>query len=319
MEQIINMIKKSKTFLIISHINPDGDTIGSNIGLSLSLKSIGKDVISYCDSKIPFEYQFLLSNDFKMLTIPENIMKSKFDVMIMLDCADSKRTKHYQEFRNISEILINIDHHKSNDKFGDLNIIYEDYSSTGEIVYDILINGGFPVNRSIAEAIYTAIITDTGSFRYSNTNSRTFDIASDLIKYGVNSWEISQKIYENKPYKRIMLLKEALNSLKLNTKGKIAVLSISKNILDVYNATGEDTDGLVNYGRSIEGVEVSIFIREEENGCKLSFRSKGKVDVSSLARTFDGGGHRNAAGGFINKPLFEVEKLIMNIAEEYVF
>ena len=315
-DRIVKKINIAKTILIVSHKNPDGDTLGANFGLALSLIEKGKNVISYCDSSIPFEYRFLLKDRISFTNRIDTINEF-FDVIIFVDCGDQYRTLFFDKIRNLSKCIINIDHHKTNSNFGDINLVKYDESSTGEIIFDLLIEGNLPVNKDIAECLYTAIITDTGSFRYSNTTEKTFITASNLMKYGINSWDISEKIYENKPLKRIFIMKEALNSLVISENKKVAIMVIKKELLKKYSATSEDTDGLVNIGRSIQGVEFSIFIREEDNGCKISFRSKGNLDVAGFAKEIGGGGHKNAAGAFIKEPLKVAENKIMEIIKKH--
>ncbi len=312
LKKIGEVINSNHSFLIISHKNPDGDTIGSNFALSESLTIEGKDVISYCENDVPEDFKFLLNENINFTNKVDDFSNKKFDVTIAVDGSDKKRFSEFDSIKLSSKIIINIDHHKTNEYFGDYNYVDVDACSTASIIYDLINILNFKINLNIAKSIYTGIITDTGSFRYSNTNKRTFKIASELMEYGINAWEIAEKIYENIPYKRIRLLSEALNNLYLTANNKIAIMSVTKNTLKKYNATYEDTDGFVNYGRSIKGVELSIFIREEDNGCKLSFRSKGNIDASKLAEKFGGGGHFNAAGAFIEKPLDEVLKIINN-------
>ena len=313
LKEISEKILNSKSFLIASHKNPDGDTIGANFALSEALKIYGKDVISYCENKVPEDFEFLLNENINFTCKISNLDNKKFDVFIAVDASDTKRFSEFEKLKALSDFIINIDHHKTNEFFGDLNYVDIKASATAEIIFNLLKILNFKINQNIAKSIYTGIITDTGSFRYSNTTSETFKIASELMNYGIDAWDIAEKIYENIPYKRIKLLSEALSSLYLTANNKIAILCLNRDILTKYNATYEDTDGFVNYGRSIKGVELSIFIREEENGCKLSFRSKGNIDASKLAEQFGGGGHFNAGGAFVNKPLHEVVKLIDNI------
>ena len=303
MNKVVETLKNSRNILIISHRNPDGDTIGANFGLYLSLKNLGKEITSYCDSEIPFEFKFLLSSEINFTNDIEQVLKKKFDTVVMIDCADNNRVKNFDKIRMSCKILINIDHHVTNNNFGDINLVQPEKSSTGEIVYNILKQGNFPLNKEIVVPLYVAVMTDTGSFRYSNTTSETFIVASELISYGINAYEITEKVYESKPYKRILLLKEALNNLYLSENKKVAVMTLNKDILKKYNASYDDTDGFVNYGRSIKGVEISIFIEEQDDGCKLSFRSKGNIDVAEIALKCGGGGHRNAAGAFVESNL----------------
>lgn len=316
MNKIIQTLKNNNKFLIISHKNPDGDTIGANFGLYLSLTKAGKEVVSYCDSELPYEFKFLLNYGINFTSSFEDILDNNFDVVVMVDCADSGRVKEFSKIKSNCKTLINIDHHITNNNFGDLNLVQPEKSSTGEIIFNVLKKGDFPINRNIAIPLYVAVVTDTGSFRYSNTTPETFIVASELISYGFNAYEITEKIYESKPYKRILLLREALNNLYLSDNKKVAVMTLSKDILKKYNASYDDTDGFVNYGRSIDGVEISIFIKEQDDGCKLSFRSKGNIDVTEIALKFDGGGHRNAAGAFVATDLKNTVKKINSVLKE---
>ena len=319
MNKIIEILKNSKSVLIISHKNPDGDTIGANFGLHLSLKELGKNVMSYCDSDIPYEFRFLKNMGVKFTNNLKNILKDNYDSVVMVDCADSGRVADFDKIKELTKNLINIDHHITNNNFGDFNLVEPEKSSTGEIIFNILKKGNFPINKNIATNLYVAVVTDTGSFRYSNTKPETFLVASELLAYGINAYEVTEKIYESIPYKRILLLKEALNNLYLSENKKVAVMTLKKEVLKKFNASYDDTDGFVNYGRSIDGVEISIFIKEQDNGCKLSFRSKGNIDVSVLSQKFGGGGHKNAAGAFVDFTLEETIKKINGILYELGF
>ena len=317
LEKISEIIKNNNSFLIISHKNPDGDTIGANFALAETLKLKRKSVLSYCEHYVPEDFRFLLNENISFTNEIAKIKDKKFDVLIAVDASDIRRFSEYGTLKNVSNIVINIDHHKTNEFFGDFNFVDLEASATAEIIYELIKILNYPITLNIAKSIYTGIITDTGSFRYSNTTAKSFKIASELMEYGINAWDISEKIYENIPYKRIKLLSEALKTLYLTSNDKIAIMCLDRKTLKKFNATYEDTDGFVNYGRSIRGVELSIFIREEENGCKLSFRSKGNVDASKLAEQFGGGGHFNAAGAFIEKSLKDALSIINKIIDDF--
>ncbi len=316
-DKILLKIEESKNILIVSHKNPDGDTLGAGLGLAISLLLQNKNVVAYCASKIPFEYEFLLKDKINFFNSIEDIDKLLFQLAIFVDCADERRTSHFDKISEISEFIINIDHHKTNTGFGDINLVEPKASSTGEIIFKLLDRGKLPINRDVAECLYTALLTDTGSFRYSNTTGDTFATASALLNYGINTWEIAEKVYENKPLKRIYIMKEALDSLIISKNKKVAVMLLKNDVLRKYNASSEDTDGIVNIGRSIAGVEFSIFIREENNGCKISFRSRGNIDVAKFAQKLGGGGHKNAAGAFLKKPLNIAMEKITKLIGEY--
>ena len=315
LKKIVNIIESHNSFIIASHKNPDGDTIGANFALSEVLKLKGKNVISYCENDVPEDFKFLLNSNIKFNNEVEKISNQKYDILIAVDASDENRFSEFRKLKSLCKLVINIDHHKTNDFFGDFNYVDLKASATAEIIYELIKIMDSTITLNIAKSIYTGIITDTGSFRYSNTTAKTFRIAAELMEYGIDAWDIAEKIYENIPYKRIKLLSEALSTLYLTANNKIAIMCVNKETLKKYNATYEDTDGFVNYGRSIKGVELSILIREEDNGCKLSFRSKGYVDASKLAEKFGGGGHFNAAGAFIEKPMKDTLKIINHIIE----
>ncbi len=316
LKEIAKKVLDSSTIIIASHKNPDGDTIGSNFALAEILNLNGKKVISYCEHKVPEDFKFLLNENIIFTHKIEDISKDKYDLFIAVDASDIKRFSEFETLKSVSKIIINIDHHRTNEFFGDYNYVDLKASATAEIIYYLIKVMNYDITLNVAKSLYTGIITDTGSFRYSNTTPRTFKIVSELMEYGINAWDIAEKIYENIPFKRIKLLSEALQTLYLTSNDKIAVMCINKEILKKYNATYEDTDGFVNYGRSIKGVELSIFIREEDEGCKLSFRSKGNVDASNLAKFFGGGGHFNAAGAFVPLHLNDVIKKVNEIIKK---
>jgi phosphoesterase RecJ-like protein len=209
------------------------------------------------------------------------------------------------------DAFINIDHHLSCEEFGKYNLIDSTASATGALIYRIIRGAGHPINFEIALCIYTAIITDTGSFRYSNSNPEAFAIAGEMIAAGVNAWDVAENLYESQPRKRLELLSQVLPTLVFSSRGDVASLTV---MLDMYDRTGtgpELTDGFINYPRSVRGVEVSLLFREIKPGSwKIGFRSKGKVDVAALAAAFGGGGHHNAAGCNLDGDLAEVKERV---------
>lgn len=312
-ESIIAEIRANESFLVTTHESPDGDAVGSSLALAGYLKRLGKDVtVHFCDP-VPDLYTFLPLAESAAQTLPDR----DFDVCIVLDVGEFRRAgKQVTDCRRIGK-YINIDHHLTRDNFGEINYIDSTAAATGVLVYRIIKAAGDAIDYETALCLYTAIITDTGSFRYSNANPEAFAIAGELVATGINTWSIAEKLYESQPRQRLELLALALSTLTISERGDFASLTVT---LDMYIKTGasaELTDGFVNYPRSIRGVEVSVFFREIDPGqFKVGFRSKGKVDVSSLAAAFGGGGHHNAAGCTIEGTLDDVRQKVFAYLEK---
>lgn len=306
-DQIIGEIKKGKTFLVSSHVNPEGDAVGSSLALALGMRQLGKDVTVYLPDRVPEIFRFLPSAD-KVVSR----LDGTYDATFVVDCGQMDRLG--REFNNIDEKgkIINIDHHPTNNGFGDINILEPGASATGEIVFDLLKAIPVVITIDMATNIYTAILTDTGSFRYSSATPRAFQIAGELVAKGVDPWGIAQRVYESYPAKRFRLLGEVLETLEVTSSRKVASLIVTQEMLDKTGADKELTDGFVNFARAVEGVEVAVLFRESGPGvCKVSFRSRGRCDVSQIAEVFGGGGHRNAAGCEIKGPLEEVKAKVL--------
>jgi len=311
--KIIHEIESNNSFLVTTHEGPDGDAVGSTMALASFLRARGKDVtIYYCD-QIPDTYRFLPLTDLVVHAIPDR----SFDVCFVLDAGELKRAgAEMSAFRGCAK-TINIDHHPYCEEFGDLNYVDPSASATGALIYRIIKAAGFELDYETALCVYVAIVTDTGSFRYSNADPEAFQISGELVATGINPWSVAEKLYESQPLKRLELLALALSTLTISKKGEFASITVT---LDMYQKTGaspELTDGFVNYPRSIHGVEVSVFFREIRSGAfKISFRSKGKINVSSFAMAFGGGGHHNAAGCTLLGSLDEVRETIFSYLDQ---
>jgi phosphoesterase RecJ-like protein len=286
-------IAKNRTFLITTHESPDGDAVGSTLALACYLRKLGKEVVLYCRDSLPELYTFLPLADKVVNAIPAG----HYDICFVLDVGELSRAgAELAEFPGIGK-LINIDHHLHCDRFGAINLIDSNACATGALIYRIIREAGHEIDYAIALCIYTAVITDTGSFRYSNANPEAFAIAGEMVAAGVNAWYVAEKLYECQPRQRLALLALALATLEVSSRGDYAAVTVTLEMFDKSGATPELTDGFVNYPRSIRGVEVAIFFREIEHKLfKVGFRSKGTIDVSALAAVFGGGGHHNAAG-----------------------
>jgi phosphoesterase RecJ-like protein len=312
-QRIISEITQNRSFLVATHENPDGDAVGSSLALACYLSALGKDVTVFSCDPLPDNYSFLPLADSVVTTIPER----NFDICFVLDAGDLSRTgRDPDRFRQMGKI-INIDHHPDNKVFGDINLLDPQASATGALVYRLITASGFSIDYSTALCIYTAIVTDTGSFRYSNADHEAFQISGQMVSYGINPWYVAEKLYESQPRQRLELLGLALSTLHVTDRGNIASITVTLEMFDKTGATPELTDGFINYPRSIGGVEVAVFFREVEKGLfKVGFRSKGKVDVSALASAFGGGGHHNAAGCKISGSLDETKQRVLSHIEK---
>ncbi len=309
---ITEIIRRCTSFLITTHESPDGDAIGSSLGLASFLRAIGKDVCVHYKDPVPDLYAFLPGSDAVCAHIPGR----DFDAAFVLDIGERRRAG--EEFCSFSRCgtVINLDHHLTCETFGDVNLIDCQAAATGVLVHRVMAHYGYAVDRQTALCLYVSIITDTGSFRYSNANREAFSIAGEMIEAGVNAWDVAEQLYENQPQKRLELLARCLPTLEVFAGGQAASVTVT---LDMYAVTGADadlTDGFVNYPRSIRGVEVAIFYRQlSENRWKVGFRSKGKVNVAAFSRAMGGGGHHNAAGCTIDGTLDEVRDTVRAIVE----
>jgi phosphoesterase RecJ-like protein len=303
-------IKKFNKFLVTSHINPEGDAIGSQIAIASLLKKLGKAVVILNDSPVPHLLQFMAGTENVSKEMPHDF---NYQAVIILDSPDLARIGRVNDYLKKDSVIINIDHHISNINFGRFNWVEPDLSSAGEMVYELFKAFKVKIGLDEAIALYTAIMTDTGSFRYSNTSSKTHRIVAGLIDAGVKPYEMHTKIYETSSVQDTNLLGEALQTMKLTEDGKIAWLWVTKEMLKKTKASLEGTEGIINFARSIDGVEIAILFRETgtEDRVKVSFRSKGKVDVNKLAASFGGGGHPTASGCTVLGKLEEVEKKVL--------
>ncbi|GBE38926.1 MAG TPA: bifunctional oligoribonuclease/PAP phosphatase NrnA [Nitrospirae bacterium] len=308
---LLKLIKENRRFLIVSHINPDGDAAGSVIALAMGLKKLGKSVYALCKDPVPHIYRFLPGSDL----IKSRVPSSKFDAVLLLDCNSFKRTG-FKELQ--AEAIGVIDHHLTAGKDPwRVNFLDPDVSATAELVYALLKALRVPIDKKMALNLYTAIFTDTGGFRYSNTNVKTLEIASELMKKGVNAWEISKEVYESYPYKRQKLLILVLATLE--KRGRIASVTVTRNMYKKTNTTAEDTEDFVNHARKIKGVEVGILFRETgKNKYKISLRSKGSIDVANVAKGFGGGGHASAAGLTVDGTLKEVKSRVFKAVRKAI-
>ena len=280
--------------MISTHQNPEGDAIGSSLALALALESAGKSVRVLTQDPVPESLAFLPGAGRIIHRAPAD---SRFDIAFSLDCGDRPRLG--EEFGKVKGIgkIINIDHHVSNDFFGDLNLVDPRASSAAEIIYDLIRLLPAPLTKDVAENIYTGLLTDTGSFHYSNTSARTFSAARACLLAGVDPWKVAQEVYDTQPLPRLRLLSRVLDTLELSADGRVSSLTVTQQVLKDSGATVEMTEDFINFPRSIQGVEVALLFREvTPEKYRVSMRSRRAVNVARIAEQFQGGGHPAASG-----------------------
>lgn len=295
LNDIIHSIQTSQRFLIASHESPDGDAIGSTLALTLALRKMGKDVVAFNVDGVPANLSFLPGMHSVTTSLAED---ETFDVGFLLDAGELKRAGI--PMQQHCKVLINIDHHPHSD-FGDICYLDTGASATAVLIYRLLDAGNFPLDVEVAKALYVGVLDDTGSFRYSSANREAFELAGILVELGVDPWQIASSLYESFPATRMRLLGLVLNTLDISPCGRYASVSLKQEFLARSGATSEESDGFVNYARAVNGVEIALFIKEQADGVyQVSFRSRGNIDVGTLARQLGGGGHHNAAGARIS-------------------
>ena len=309
-------IKSAKSILITAHINPDGDALGATIAMKKALKEkYNKEADTIFIGKFPEIYEFMSHKN--ELISAENINNDKiYDVAIALDVAAKERLSVIEKIYNNAKYKINIDHHKTNNNYGDFSLVDGDASSTGEVLYELFNKLNIEITKDIANPLYISILTDTGCFKYNNTTEKSMYICSKLLSKGVNPNEIAQKIYGNKPKAMVMLNAYAVSNTKFINNWKIAYTTTSLKDLEKFNAESDYTEGIVEILKEISTVKVAILFKELPNGfTKVSFRSK-DFDVAAICKKFDGGGHTNAAGCTIKKPVnIAIEKILEEVKD----
>ena len=307
--EIGGVLRSHQKFAVLSHVRPDGDALGSQLALALSLQELGKDVTVWNEDGMLEKYSFLPGAEQvkKPATEPHN-----FEVGIALDTATQVRLGTAGAAVRAS-LWINLDHHPSNPGYGDLVHIDATAPATGQILFELLAAEKLPMNRAISENLFVAISTDTGSFQYSNTTARTFEIGAELIRHGVDVGRLSQLIYESYPRRRIELLRDLLGTMRIEARGRLATFSLTLATAQRLGVQPEDNEGLIDHLRAIEGVIVAVFFEELTEGkVRVSMRSKSEAaDVCAICQQFGGGGHKLAAGARVRGSLGEVEARVI--------
>ena len=308
-EQGIDLILKSKNIYIASHVQPDGDNLGSSLALGLALKKIKKDVSILKVDEIPSDFLFLPGIDM----IEEFDDKNEVDLFIVLDCGDEDRLGKNKNLTTHAKNIINIDHHISNTKFGDINIVDHNASATCELVYELISKMNIDIDKSIATCLYTGISTDTGSFMYDSTSARTHEIAAELIRFNIDKNDININLYQNRSLNRTNLFINVLGTLDMYCNNQVAIVEVTNKMLEETNTIMDDTEGIISFVRNIDTVEIALILKEKTpNQIKASIRSKRFADVSKISLKFDGGGHKRAAGCTIDEPIEIAKELLLN-------
>src|SRR5947209_12199656 len=291
LSQVVELIEKTDRFAITSHVRPDGDSLGSSLGLYWVLRALDKDVEAIMRDPAPHAYQKLPGAETIRVT-PS--VDRPYDAVFVIECSDIDRPGLIDLEK---QFVVNIDHHSTTELFGTINWIDSTASAVGEMIFNLCKATGVRVTTEIAECVYTALLTDTGSFHYSNTTERTFKIASELVRTGVRPAKSAEAIYGNYQWPKIELLSQVLSTAKRDETGQVAFMRQTLEMQEQQRAFEEDAEGFVNYPLSVEEIEATALFKECSPGVyRTSLRSKGDVNVAKVAEQFGGGGHRNAPG-----------------------
>jgi bifunctional oligoribonuclease and PAP phosphatase NrnA len=289
------MIMEAESILFFLHVSPDGDSIGSTLGMIRALRTAGKQCIAVGVDPVPRIYQFLAGWD--SLFVPWNEVEGEWDLACFLDCGDLERVGAAMPVVKKAKRTLNVDHHTTNTGYGEYNYMDFSAAAVGELAYRLLKEMDLPIDQETAMCLYTSIVADTGSFKYDSTGPGTHRIAAELLELGAKPYEVASAIFENESMSRLQLLAHALATLQVDPDGKIAWMQVTRAMLEQTGARDEDVEGLVNYARSVSGVEVGLLFREVPDGrTRVGLRSRRHVDVGAVAKQFGGGGHARAAG-----------------------
>lgn len=307
LDAIATMLKQAKNIVIMPHLNVDGDALGTSLALALALNSAYCQVDVLIEEEIPAMLDFLPGLD-----LIKSHPRERYHVAVNIDNGDISRLGERLGYYQNAEVRLSLDHHATNKVEADISYVDTAAAATGEIVYRLLTDYmSITITKEIALCLYTAIITDTGGFRFSNTTPETMAIAGELMKTGIDFANANKKVFDRISHTKLYLMKQTMNSLKLLLDGALAVSYLSWKDLSSFNAKLDDSEGLVNIGRNLEGVEVSLFLKEEKPGVfKGSLRSNEYVDVSRIAERFGGGGHKRAAGFTAEGALEDIVKAL---------
>ncbi|WP_223192460.1 DHH family phosphoesterase [Paenibacillus sedimenti] len=319
LEAAAKFIEQHDDFLVVSHIQPDGDAASSTYATGWILKQLGKSFTMINEGAMPSKFSYLWGSD-QVIDFSKESSQRLYQSIISVDCADFSRMGKISTLFDEQVQLLNIDHHPTNDRFGSCHLIKHDAAATVQILYDLVIHMNLVPTLEVGDCFYTGLLTDTGGFRYSNTTPEVMRIGASLLELGVQGSVIAEHVLERLTYSQTVLLQRALSTLSFAHDRKLAWLAVSLADLEITGASSDDLDGLVNYPRNVEGVEVGILFKEKARGViKVSLRSAGRVDVAQIAQSLGGGGHVRASGCTIHGTLDEaIARMVQEVGTELI-
>lgn len=314
LKKIIAGIKNNNDFVITSHTNLEGDALGSELAFYKLLKIIGKRAIVINEDSYPFQYAFLPGiNKIKKFN-KKNIRGLKLGCLVVLDCSGLNRCGEVSKLNIDKKPILNIDHHISNQNFGNINWIDCNASSCCEMIYRLYKELGLAIDKNTATLLYAGIVTDTGSFRYSNTTALTHKIASEFLSSKIDAAQIYRYVYENVPLVEMKLLVKILTMVKCEFEGKVAWIKLKRNLFQNKKITIDLTENILNFLRAIKGVQVAVLFKEnlgKKHEVRINLRSQGRPDVNRIAQRFGGGGHKTASGATVQGNIDDVQKRVL--------
>ena len=312
LQDAVRFLRTHDDLLLIAHVSPDGDTLGSCFALYGALLELGKHAQVVCEDPVPAIYRFLPFSD--QLIPPEQAKPA--EAVVCVDCADIARTGRCEPLFRAAKATLNIDHHGTNDRYAEENYVQK-AGATGELIFNVIACLKIALNKNIASCLYAAITTDTGNFSYSNTTPDTMRIAADILDTGIDLPYLNRSLFRTVPFHKLKLHALAVSKTQLYEYGRIGISFITMDEIFSCGATNEDSEGIIDSIRDIDSVEIAAFLRESENGLvRVSLRGKSSADVSKIATRFGGGGHKLAAGCTIEAPIEEAYSQILNAAKE---
>jgi len=317
LDSVIQAVRSANSFLITSHIDLDGDAVGSELGLALMLERMGKRPVVVNHDALPCHYDFLPGRHMVKSSVRE---AAGADAGVVLDCTSLERTGSVGRFLTENNVpIINIDHHSGNVSFGAVNLVRPEACATAIIILDMIRALEQSIGPDVATCLYTALVSETGSFRLSNTSAESLEVCACLVKEGAGPYAIAASLFSRRSPQALRLIGEALSSLEMGLDGALAMLSLRRSRVEESGVRGEELEGMVNFAMSVQDAKVGVFLRElPDSVVKASLRSNGTVDVDKVARRFGGGGHANAAGARIPGTLDEVKGIVVERITEAV-
>ncbi|MFQ3610463.1 MAG: bifunctional oligoribonuclease/PAP phosphatase NrnA [Fimbriimonadales bacterium] len=317
LKPVVESILHADTFAIVAHLHPDGDALGSALALYHALKALHKHTVHvFCHDPVPEIYRFLPGS---CAVCHDAQPRTTYDMAIVCDMSQLSRAGKFEPLIRSARQIVQVDHHVPLEQFTDLRVVDTRAAATAELAYQLIRALQVPITTEIATCLLTGIVTDTFSFKFPNTTPRTLRIASILQARGANLSAINEEVFETRSFSAVKLLGLALSTIQRTPDGRIAWVSVSRKAFEEAGASEDETEGIVNFARSVRGVEVAMFLRETPNHkVRVSLRSRGKVNVAEIANRFGGGGHENAAGCTLETTLAEAEKLLLKEVQAWM-